>query len=928
MDTKHGGMKERRYRAAAFISILLAMTFLLAAPSGMGAPMPNPDGTIFMPIQGAYPAGSSFYQASLTADDIDGDGQMEILVGNTNGNLYCFNAKAQPKWIYNVGASIQGAPACYDVNGDKKKEIWVGDMAGRMWGFSCRGRVLSEWGWPRQTPGSTQSVGIFSSPSVGDINNDGAAEIVAGTWGHHLFVWNYAGGLLPGWPYDNKDTFWSSSALADIDRDGAKEIIIGADSTGGSGWPYPPGGLLYAFKYDGSMVPGFPKVTPEVTWSSPGIGDVNNDGILEIFVGTGHYYKMTGRLTGEGHRVYGYNQAGAPLPGWPVVTAGSTFSSPAIGDINGDGVREIVIACNQARGIGDEHLMAIRPNGTYLWDIKTLGGPMMASPCLADINSDGKAEVIIGTAYQMSAYDGPTGRMIWNQTMDNFVITGPVAGDFDGDGIVEVAIGTGDAPGGKPGGSFFVFELEREASGKKGGVQSKIYPWPMFRYDSRHSGTFLTGKEPPPPPPPPPPANFHEYILLMNPGTQVANAEIELMNERAQKKTISWRVNPGSRSTIYINRYMSGCGVSARVTSDVPIICERSMYFIYQGRWKGGTDSVGVQTPSRGWFMAEGCTTDNFETFVLVQNPQKRVIRATMTFMREGAAPLTKPFDIAPESRFTLNLKAIPGMGKVSVSTKVVATGGVICERSMYFNYNGHVGGHNSIGVPSPSNHWYLAEGYTGESYDTYILVQNPGGSTASVVLNLLRKDGKVGKVAFTLAPQSRKTVRVDDVRGFESAEVSTEVIADKGVIAERSMYFNAGGRDGGHESIGVTGPAKRWYLAEGFTGGAFDTYVLIMNPGGSTARVKTTFLKSDGTKRTRMDDIKPHSRFTIHVDAIRGLENADVSTIVEAQGGSRVIAERAMYFVYEGRISDGHDSIGVTAPSTTWYFAEGYTGM
>jgi hypothetical protein len=296
--------------------------------------------------------------------------------------------------------------------------------------------------------------------------------------------------------------------------------------------------------------------------------------------------------------------------------------------------------------------------------------------------------------------------------------------------------------------------------------------------------------------------------------------------------------------------------------------------------------------------------------------------------MREGAAPIVKGFDLAPESRFTLNLKNIPGLENVSVSTKVEATGDVICERSMYFNYNGYVGGHDSIGVTAPANHWYLAEGYTAQNYDTYVLVQNPGQEQATVELAFLRGDGYQSKVSFVLPPESRKTVKVDDVPGFEAAEVSTEVTSDTGVIAERAMYFNAGGRDGGHDSIGVSAPADKWYLPEGYTGGSFDTYLLIMNPAEKPATVKATFLRSDGYTWSRVDNMLPRSRFTIHVDEMPGFDNAEVSTIVEAVGDTKVIAERAMYFVYDGKWADGHDSIGVNSASTTWYFAEGYTGM
>ncbi|MCJ7745079.1 MAG: hypothetical protein MUP40_02150, partial [Actinobacteria bacterium] len=61
------------------------------------------------------------------------------------------------------------------------------------------------------------------------------------------------------------------------------------------------------------MVPGFPRVTPEVTWSSPAVSDIDGDGLYEIVVGTGHYYKATHKITSEGHKVYAYNHDGSDV---------------------------------------------------------------------------------------------------------------------------------------------------------------------------------------------------------------------------------------------------------------------------------------------------------------------------------------------------------------------------------------------------------------------------------------------------------------------------------------------------------------------------------------------------------------------------------------------------------------------------------------
>lgn len=902
--------KRRNILVFPAMPLLLSLLILVA-------PLPAPAASrLTRVLKGQNNVQSAFNDSKMTVCDVDNDGIKEILAGNANGYMYCFTPKGQIKWSKYCGASIRGGAACFDVDGDKTKEIFFGDMNGVVWGLACNGADLTQWGWPKPTINTDGFVGVYGTPAIGDINGDGAPDIVAGSWGHYIYAWSYSGELLPGWPFDQKDTLWSSPSIADIDRDGLNEVVIGGDCTGGSGWPYPAGGLLWVLNGDGSVQPGFPACTPEVLWSAPACADIDNDGWHEIVIGTGHYYTATGQLSTEGFVVYAFRHDGSLYKSWPA--AGCTMSSPAIGDVDGDGVKEIAIASYPVNGRGADHLMLIKGNGGVMWDQPAFGGPNRASPVMGDVNSDGRPEIILGSGQAIGAWD-IAGNCVWNQVLDNFVITSAAVGDFDHDGRVECAVGTGAEEGG---GCFYVFDC----GSRKAGVKDEVlFPWPMFRRTPDHAGNIPTGFEPPPPPPP---ANFHEYILLMNPGQERAKVKIEFMNEKAERKTADLTVNPGSRSTVFVNSYMPGCGVSAKVNSNVPIVSERSMYFCFQGKWKGGTDSPGAPAPAREWYLPEGCTAENFDTFVLVQNPNGHDVRVDMTFMREGDGPVTASFTVASMSRFTLNLKNVPGLENASVSTKVTATGDVICERSMYFDYKGFVGGHNSMGATRPELKWYLPEGYTAQSYDTYVLVQNPGSAPANVKLSFLRKDGYQQKVGFRLNAMSRKTVRVDDVPGFEEAEVSTEVTSNVGVVAERAMYFNADGRDGGHDSIGVSEPAERWYLAEGYTGGAFDTWALIMNPATKPATVKTTFMRSDGHKWSRNDTLGPRSRFTIHVDEQPGFDNAEVSTLVEGQNGSKVIAERAMYFVYDNRWSDGHDAAGVSRASKTWFFAEGYTGI
>lgn len=431
--------------------------------------------------------------------------------------------------------------------------------------------------------------------------------------------------------------------------------------------------------------------------------------------------------------------------------------------------------------------------------------------------------------------------------------------------------------------------------------------------------------------------NFDEYILVLNPNPEQTLVTFTFMQPDGTNSTRVEEVPGNSRFTMKVNDYIQFQEVSTRVVSDAPVIAERAMYFNCRNQFCGGSASAGIPRPEPKWYFAEGYTGGSFESYVLVQNPQPNPVDIKFTFMLPGGKTIERTAQAGPSSRMTLMLDSVPGLEDTEVSTMVECTSGdgIIAERSCYFDYGGRDGGHNAPGVAAPANQWYLAEGYTGQQFDTFILLQNPNDQRSSVDAAYMREDGKNVRRTYSIAPHSRYTIHADAVPGLENASFSTSLVSSNGVgfIAERAMYFdyNGAGLDDGHDSIGATAPAETWYFAEGYTGGRFDTWILVQNPESQTARVRVTFNTPGGGAVRKEYTVKARSRFTIPVDSVEGLADAEVATTVQSTNGVKVIAERAEYFVYsDGYCSrdGGHNTIGVNSSSNTWYFAEGYTGF
>src|SRR4029077_10718437 len=111
---------------------------------------------------------------------------------------------------------------------------------------------------------------VWSSAAIGDLDGDGNMEMAFASNGNRFYVMRSHGqewldrdskpatkGVFKvlGQPIN-----YGSPAMADLDGDGLPEIIYGSFD-----------GKLYAWKANGSNLPGFPFVTTAQIWSSPAI---------------------------------------------------------------------------------------------------------------------------------------------------------------------------------------------------------------------------------------------------------------------------------------------------------------------------------------------------------------------------------------------------------------------------------------------------------------------------------------------------------------------------------------------------------------------------------------------------------------------------------------------------------------------------------
>jgi autotransporter-associated beta strand protein/YVTN family beta-propeller protein len=263
----------------------------------------------------------------------------------------------------------------------------------------------------------------------------------------------------------------------------------------------------------------------------------------------------------------------------------------------------------------------------------------------------------------------------------------------------------------------------------------------------------------------------------------------------------------------------------------------------------------------------------------------------------------------------TLIATPVAGASGSTVMTVTVSDGALVTQRTFTLTV-----------TPAPPNPtYYLAEGATGAFFDTDILIANPNNVAAPFTISFFTDAGTSVVQQRTLLPMSRLTIHVDDIAGLEATSMSTTVTSTSGLplIVERTMRWDASGY-GAHTEKASAGPATTWYFAEG-SQGFFSTFFLLLNPATTANTAHVTYFREGAPVVQRDYALEPASRRTIDAGTDPELVNQSFGAFVTFDLPG--MAERSMYFGTTPLFSGGTAAAGVTAPSQTWFLAEGATG-
>lgn len=349
--------------------------------------------------------------------------------------------------------NVVTTPDLWDITGSADLEVIV-TAGGSVYVYSSSGDLV----WKK----ALTSFGLHSSPVIGDISGDGAANVViGGGWKvtNDLSALTGSGTPVAGFPKTMGGDVWSTPTLADIDDDDIFDIIIGCDDgkvysfngdgTGITGWPVATGGAVrakaavgdidgdmdveiiaaskdgnvYAWHADGTSVSGYPKNVNgyEIDEGSVALGDLDGDGVMDVVVPS---------ISGASGKVFAWGMNG-DITGWPVDTGGIRYSTPSIGDVDGDGDNEVVVGSS----FGDVYVF--EHDGSLKWHDSI--GEVRSKPLLIDLNNNGKKDIIITSSDGNIHIWYGTGEKIDSLQSGNYIQGSSAVADIDNDGALEVA---------------------------------------------------------------------------------------------------------------------------------------------------------------------------------------------------------------------------------------------------------------------------------------------------------------------------------------------------------------------------------------------------------------------------------------------------------------------------------------------------------
>ena len=308
---------------------------------------------------------------------------------------------------------------------------------------------------------------------------------------------------------------------------------------------------------------------------------------------------------------------------------------------------------------------------------------------------------------------------------------------------------------------------------------------------------------------------------------------------------------------------------------------------------------------------------------VVLTNTSDQSTAARVTFLSDLATARTKIVEIPAFDRVQVDVDAEQQGTFVATTVELLGGGGLVEQRAFYPTSSG-LGQSVSACSTTLSSEWYLAEGYTVDLAEQFVLLSNPSADQVVVDVAFHTSAGLMEPSAYTGLPVNPYSVRVIDV-GVEGggargeASVGVSVRAARGALmVGRSMTANDDRRGGSSVSTGAPLTADRWWFADGLKGPEVTERFSVMNPTDAAVSVIATFFPAGEIDETLTAgvsttvDVPSDDVVVVDAGSLAELPEGSHSVVFSTLDGQSIVVDRALTRVSESGLKVTSVSPGV----------------